>query len=250
MGFMVVLTGLIALVFAAIHVFIGRLRWLDTMPRNRGLSFAGGVAVTYVFLHILPEIATHQREFADEIGLTGMAVERWIYALALLGLVVFYGVERRVKVSRAQMAKAGQGNRTGNRELWIHIGSFAVFNFLIGYLLVHREEPGLLSLSAYSVAMALHFVTADFGMRQDHAAAYDGIGRWVLAVSVIVGWLVGQLIALPPLAVGGLFSFLAGGVVLNVLKEELPEERQSRFTPFLLGVAIYGALIFIEASYG
>ena len=40
-----------------------------------------------------------------------------------------------------------------------------------------------------------------------------------------------------------LFAFLAGGVVLNVMKEELPEERQSRFGAFLLGVAGYGGVL-------
>jgi hypothetical protein len=32
-----------------------------------------------------------------------------------------------------------------------------------------------------------------------------------------------------------LFAFLAGGVVLNVLKEELPVERESRFWAFAAG---------------
>ena len=40
-----------------------------------------------------------------------------------------------------------------------------------------------------------------------------------------------------------LSSFLAGGIVLNVLKEELPEDRDSSFLPFALGVAGYGALL-------
>lgn len=42
-----------------------------------------------------------------------------------------------------------------------------------------------------------------------------------------------------------LFAFLAGGVVLNVLKEELPEERRSRFLPFAGGAACYAALLLL-----
>ena len=45
--------------------------------------------------------------------------------------------------------------------------------------------------------------------------------------------------------IGLLFAFLAGGVVLNVLKEELPEDRQSRFLPFLLGAGGYALLLAI-----
>jgi hypothetical protein len=44
-------------------------------------------------------------------------------------------------------------------------------------------------------------------------------------------------------AIALLFAFLAGGVILNVLKEELPEERQSRFWAFALGAGIYTVLL-------
>jgi hypothetical protein len=39
------------------------------------------------------------------------------------------------------------------------------------------------------------------------------------------------------------FAFLAGGVVLNVLKEELPDGRESRFLPFLAGPGACAALL-------
>lgn len=38
-------------------------------------------------------------------------------------------------------------------------------------------------------------------------------------------------------------AFLGGGVVLNVLKEEVPSERQSRFWAFAAGAAGYAALL-------
>ena len=40
-----------------------------------------------------------------------------------------------------------------------------------------------------------------------------------------------------------LTAFLAGGVVMNVLKEELPEERESRAWAFALGTALYTMLL-------
>lgn len=44
-------------------------------------------------------------------------------------------------------------------------------------------------------------------------------------------------------ALAALFAFLAGGVILNVLKEELPEERESRFSAFAGGALLYAALL-------
>ena len=43
--------------------------------------------------------------------------------------------------------------------------------------------------------------------------------------------------------VAALTAFLGGGVVLNVLKEEVPSQRQSRFWAFAGGAAGYAALL-------
>lgn len=90
--------------------------------------------------------------------------------------------------------------------------------------------------------MALHFVVNDHGLRENHKHSYDRIGRWLLA-AIILGWAIGHRTEIHQAAIALLFSFLAGGVVLNVLKEELPEERQSNFWAFALGAAIYAALL-------
>ena len=52
---------------------------------------------------------------------------------------------------------------------------------------------------------------------------------------MIIGWALGSATPLPEFFIGFLFAFLARSVVLNALKEELPEERQSRFWPLALG---------------
>ena len=232
--------------FAAIHVFIRALKFIDVAPRSRWLSFSGGVAVAYVFLHVLPDLGAHQLAFVNETGLEPRAAESLVYALAMVGLATFYGLERAVKLSRAQSRKEGEGDQPTVGVMWLHIASYSLLNLLIGYLLLHREEVGAWSLGLYFGAMALHFVTVDFGMRQDHAEAYDRYGRWVVSVAVVSGWLIGLLFDLPPVAIGMIFAFLAGGIVLNVLKEELPEERRSYFLPFLGGAVVYAALVLLE----
>lgn len=108
---------------------------------------------------------------------------------------------------------------------------------------MHREEPGLLSLMLFAFALGLHFVVNDVGLVGHYAARYAGGGRWLLAGSILAGWLVGVATAFSEAALALLFAFLAGGIVLNVLKEELPEERESRFWAFALGLGAYTALL-------
>lgn len=40
-------------------------------------------------------------------------------------------------------------------------------------------------------------------------------------------------------------AFIAGGIILNVLKEELPPARESRYWTFALGATAYGTLLVI-----
>jgi zinc transporter ZupT len=232
-----------AIGLALVHLYSGRLRFLETIPRSRWLSAAGGVSVAYVFLHILPDLDNHQEAIVQTGGFGIAFLENHVYLIALLGLAMFYGLERLAKQSRQQSQKAGAGDVTSEKVFWLHIVSFGLYNALIGYLLLHREEPGLRSLIFFFIALALHFVVNDDGLREHHKQIYQRLGRWILAAAVLVGWAIGQGTKLPESAIAVLFAFLAGGIILNVLKEELPEERESRFWAFAAGAGIYAALL-------
>lgn len=67
----------------------------------------------------------------------------------------------------------------------------------------------------------------------------------MLATAVLAGWAVGLLSEISEAALAVLFAFLAGGVVMNVLKEELPEERESRFWAFVLGAGLYAGVLLV-----
>jgi hypothetical protein len=60
---------LAALVLASVHVFSQRLRVLDGIPRSRLLSAAGGTAVVFVFLQLLPAVARGDQELRSALGL-------------------------------------------------------------------------------------------------------------------------------------------------------------------------------------
>lgn len=233
-----ILSALIAIGLALTHLFCGRLRF-TSIPRSGWLSAAGGVSVAYVFVHILPELNLHQTVL-DRVELGFISyIEHHVYLIALLGLTVFYGLERIAKSSR----QSDNSNVTSPWVFWLHITSFSIYNTLIGYLLLHREEAGITNLLLFSGAMALHFAVNDSGLRQHHKHIYDRLGRWILAAAIIVGWVLGSATEIGEAAIAVLFAFLAGGIVLNVLKEELPEERESCFWAFALGAGIYTAIL-------
>ena len=110
-----------------------------------------------------------------------------VYRLALLGLAVFYSV-KRTTASRGQHRPEAEGDVTGEPAFWLSTGSFAVYNVVIGYVLRHRIGHGLPNLILFAVAMGLHFVVNDDGLRERHKASYTRVGRWVFAAAVFLGW--------------------------------------------------------------
>lgn len=239
---MIFLSLLAAFGLALIHVFSGALRFLDRLPRSRWLSFAGGVAVTLVFLEIIPELGDSQETVAQALGKVFGFAENHIYLIALLSLTIFYGVQRVVKRSRQRNRESAQQDHTGEGAFWLNIGVFTAKNVVVGYLLL-REERTLLGLLLFFAAIALEFTVSDRGLHEDHKGNYDGLGRWILAAAVLLGWGIGYITEIPELGLAILSAFLAGFIILNVLKEELPEERQSSFSAFALGVVVYAALL-------
>ncbi|MDR7040330.1 hypothetical protein J2X36_005112 [Methylobacterium sp. BE186] len=245
------LTLLAAAILALVHVVTPSLRLLEGTPRSAWLSIAGGVSVAYVFVHLLPELAAGQ-EAISQVTAVSLA-ERHVYLIALMGLLVFYGLDRLAKTSRSRRqgrpvrggraAEAAAEADTSPPVFWIHMASFGVYNALVGYLLLHREETTFLSLVFFTVAMALHFVVTDYGLNEDHKKPYHRLGRWILAAAIVIGWGIGSATEISQAAIAALTAFLGGGVVLNVLKEEVPSERQSRFWAFLLGAAGYAGLL-------
>ena len=232
---------LLAAGLGVVHVVAGKLRFLNTVPRSRWLSFASGISVAYVFVHLLPELAEGQEVLAETGVVGGLVEEGHVWLMALAGLAVFYGLERAAKASREENEREGGADETEPGVFWLHIGSFAVYNVLVGYLLGHGEVGA--GRVTFWVAMALHFFVNDYGLHQHHKARYGHVGRWVLAAAVVGGAALGLAVEVHEAVLAGLVAFLGGGVVLNVLKEELPEERESRFVPFALGAAAYAALL-------
>jgi hypothetical protein len=212
--------------------------------RRRWVSVAAGVSVAYVFVDVLPELAAQHETFRKAAGEGLLFAEQRIYVLALLSFVALYGLEHMVLASRERRHEAAAAG-AGNPVYWLHLGGFAAYSALIGYLLVERAERGALALAVYGVAMALHFLIVDHSLREEHGGVYDRGGHWVLAASVLAGWLLGATTPLSEVVFARLFAVLAGGVVITSLKAELPGEREGRFWPFCLGAVAYAVLLFL-----
>ena len=252
--------ALAAVLLALVHVAAPALGRLEARPRSRWLSIAGGVAVAYVFVHLLPELAAGQqhldevldrREEAGNVPLEGMLhalTGQHAYVLALAGLLAFYGLEKlavaSVNPTPARGDAAGSSNETRlpGGVFWVHVLSFAAYDALIGYLLLHRFGEDDRSLALFTLAMALHFLVADAALSEHYQRRYRERGRWLLAGAVLLGAIVGAAADFGERFLAMAVAFLAGGIILNVLKDEMPGDHSGRFWSFVAGAAGYTLL--------
>lgn len=232
------LAGLLVVGLALAHALGGRGEVAASARVRHWLSAGGGAAVAYVFVLVLPEVGAVALVVGEGLDEAFLA-EQLAYLLALAGFVAFYGVEVAV-------AHRCDGDTESSPTVYrAHLTVFAVYSALVGYLLFHQERPGPASYVFYTVAMGLHFVVTDEGFHRHHGDAFDHRGRYLLVAGTLAGGLVGALTDIRPFHLALVFAFVAGSVVLNVLKEELPEAGQSRFLAFLGGAAVYAGLVLL-----
>lgn len=219
------------LALAMLHIAAGRVRRRPEV-RPRWLSAASGVSVAYVFVQLLPDLREGQELWLEARPERMFPwLERQVYLMALIGLVLALGLERFTSSQRnPQQAR-----------FWLHTTSFVVYNFLIGGFALRLA--GVMPLLLGLLAFGAHFLVNDYSLQQGYGRAYERIGRWLFAGALLVGWLSEVLFELPAVLVTALLGLVAGGIVLNVIKEELPENGQGVFSGFVAGTVVYSILL-------
>ena len=230
-----------------VHIVAGQWHWIERVPERQWLSFGAGISIAYVFVEVLPKLSYGQATLAGTAGKLSQALGQEVYLFALVGLVTFYSLE--VFAKRSRVANRGQTGEdcTSPGAFWVHTSSFALYNALLGYLLREAEHQGLLNCTLLFFALMLHFTVNSHALRSHHKALYNRFGRWLLALAVVGGYVVGTLYMLDKASIAILWAFVAGGLILNVIKDELPQHRETSLGAFLTGMSGYAALLVIVA---
>jgi hypothetical protein len=228
-----------AAVLAGIHLLADRLNIAEVVPRSVWLSAASGASVAFVFLLLLPELARWQ-EGLNQIPVLSF-FEHHVWLAALIGLAAFFSIEHVVLTSP-------QNEEVADGVFASHVGVFALYNMVMGYLLLQPQVGFVYNVMLYTVALGIHLLVIDDSMRRHHPRRYHQIGRWIMAGAVLAGALVGAVTALPSVVPALSLAFLSGGMVLNALKEELPDLSRGKIWPFISGAAVMALLILVAGA--
>ncbi|MFV9630996.1 MAG: hypothetical protein ACNYWM_08020 [Methanosarcinales archaeon] len=247
-----IIKSLAAVILFALIFFLGpklRMHRPGQLYYRRFLSFAGGVSVAYVFIHLLPELHITGAEyihFTTHLSLT--IQEYWVYIAALIGFMFSYGLQNMVTWSRLTMKKESLEEKEEKKEKMIyaiHVGGFVIYVWLISYLLVYDTEKDTISLILYTVAMGLHFLVINYSLYQEHGSLYEQKGKNVLALASLAGWLIAICIEFPANIIVTIIGIVSGAVIMNSLINELPDGKEGKFPAFLLGGILYAVLLLL-----
>jgi hypothetical protein len=227
-------TLIVALVLAFAHLIVSRLRFLDGPRGHLWQSMAGGAAVSYVIVYILPSLA-QQKELLEETAWVAFFARERVYLLCLLGFLVYYGIRRL-----GTLPGFGKGGRS-----WAMLIGFSVYSAIIGYLVGEQKDFDFAFLFLIAVAMSLHIIGTDHESRRNDSVFFDKYARWSLAASVFLGWLMGVGHLFGHSSIAAWKAFLSGAVIINTMWEEVPDERRGRFWPFAAGAIGFALLVLV-----
>jgi len=227
------------ILFALIFLFSSKIHIIKIKHHRSLLSFAAGIAIAYVFVHLLPELSRASNVFVKTSGYSSLLLASYhVYIAAMIGFMLFFGLD--------YMAKRSQKDVTQNTRPLIfhtHIIGFAFYVWLVTYLMMRGLEEATLSITLYAIAMGLHFFSIDHELYREHRAIYSNYGRYILAFAALLGWSVGFFVELPKPIIITLLGVISGGIIVNSMVAELPRDQTGKFIPFLFGGIFYSVLL-------
>lgn len=229
----------VALGFTFIHLGSKHFK-LRVFTVNQFTSFVGGISLAYVFFHLIPTIRSYEHEVMEAFHVSSTDASHVIFGSMLMGIVTFYFLELVLKSSRLKMLRETDSS-TG--LFWAHIGAYFLYNFIIGILLTGHQFKSSMTAVIYLLAIGVHFLTNDWVLRHHFETLYDRYGLKLLVGAVLIGYLLGANIHISHTVMGLLEAFVAGGLVLNAIKDELPACRGTGLTSFIVGLSLYSVLL-------
>ena len=117
-------------------------------------------------------------------------------------------------------------------------GGFFIYNVLTGYVLANWSRPGIIPVFLAGSVLTMHLLGVNHQMRQWNGRVFDNYFRWLFAVAIIIGWSAGAFLVIPRELEIIVTGVLAGGIITNIMIEEMPSQQPGKIRPFLGGVAL------------
>ena len=226
----------LAIFLSLIHLSVVYLSKIKEKKQKILTSIGGGISVAYVFLHLMPELASSPKGNIGNISIDADLLEISFFFASLLGLIILFVVDA--------WAAAAKIPREINFK--IHLLYNISISFLYSFTLPEVVKEGLFYSLLYTMTLAAHVLSSDRVIFRFHEKFYRSKFRWIGFSTVLIGVII-SLTFKPnsSLEIDYAFAFLSGGVLLNTFLEELPKKTILNVKWFLTSILLTSASIFL-----
>lgn len=215
---------------ASCHWFAVVLASQSDQQQQRWASLGGGAGLAYVFVHLLPELASGGSELSETIGMIPYVpshlVEALLFFVALLGVLVVFSIDVLAK----------RQTSLSSISSWLHLSSFAAINYFYAYSLPSLIGTGIVYGILFTVAIGSHVLLSDRFSVIHHPKRFRQRNRWIGSAALVLGLFNAFLLhPISDLMLAFATAFLGGGLLMTVFREELPAANSTRLLWFLAG---------------
>ena len=217
--------------------------WVASRPeqqQQRLASVGGGAGLAYVFLHLLPELASGGSELSEARGLIDYVptplAEALLFLVALGGVLLVFSLNVLMKQREGAPPFA----------VWLQLFNVAAINYLYAYSLPSLITTGIGYGVLFTVAISAHVLLMDRYAAVHHPQRFRRRNRWMGSAALVLGYLHALLFhPVDAVTLAVATAFLGGGLLMGVFREELPDPSQARLPWLLVGCGGMGLLLLL-----
>jgi hypothetical protein len=187
-------------------------------------SLAGGFAIAYVCLELIPSLGTEH----DLVG-------RRIYFVILVGFTFFFGLRVWIHHQRKRIhyERVAYGVRFA--------GNF-LFSVLLAIAMTRTAPDSILVAVIFAALMGVHLLADDLAIADLYPERFEKYGRFVMMAAIAIGMYIGVFGDPSEVATDLVAAFLTGLVLYQAFREDLPPIDKARFTEFFAGAFFFAVM--------
>jgi hypothetical protein len=232
------------MVIASSHWLASKVANRPDREQVRWASFGGGAGMAYVFVHLLPELASHGQALSKAPGMETFAptpiTEALLFLIALAGIMVTYSLDVLATHERQAGRIAGS----------LHTLNFAAISYLYAYSLPSLISTGWAYGVLFTIAISAHVLLADRTMAARHPTIFRTRTRWFGTAALVLGLMHAALLhPVADLHLAIATAFLGGGLLMAVFREELPAVNRTRLGWLVAGTVSMTSLLLLALTH-
>jgi hypothetical protein len=245
----VLITGIATLVLILSHWLFPLIKHIKWLKPKIVTSFASGLVVAYVFLHMLPSLVESRDKIhilLEKTTLMTQTKDLIIFIAALIGFEIFFFLERLSLGANKPIALDVFEKRNYRMHVWMYFA----YNFLITYSLELSVEASVFYTVIYVISVAFHFILTDNHFHR-HFQKYVSVKTQLFLIfGLILGYLLSIFFYPIKLYIAAvLTAVLCGAILYNTFKEEITLNHSTSIVSFFIGTLIVGVMLAMHLSH-